>query len=136
MPITASTVRQVDATTPRIGTTMNIPRMPAIEVALGSPPGRSRVEWDGPPHTSGATMLPVTMLNTSVHTAMTTMSAGPDGDGDQEREAGRDEAADVRDEAQEEGQDEHGQGEREPRTTMITNWLAAPTKEIAPVPIM
>ena len=83
-------------------------------------------------------MLPVTMLNTMVQMAMIAMSAGvPKAMREQERDAGRDEAADVGDEAQEEGQDEHRQRERDARArTMITSWLAAPTSEIAAVPIM
>ncbi len=82
-------------------------------------------------------MLPVTMLNTSVQTAMTTMSVGlptaivirnarpvemkPPMYGMKHRKKDRTNT---------------GRASGSPRTTMITNWLAAPTKEIAPVPIM
>src|SRR5512143_2230971 len=76
-PITASTVRHVAATTPRTGTTMNMPSTPAIADPAGMPTRTTAGwRWTVLPYTMGLTMLPVTMLNTIVQTAMIAISAG------------------------------------------------------------
>ena len=74
--MTASTVRQVDATTAIAGTTMNIPSMPATAAPAGIATSTTAGwRWTILPYTSGVTMLPFTMLNTSVQMIMIAMSA-------------------------------------------------------------
>ena len=59
------------------GTTMNMPSMPAMAAPAGiATRTTAGWRWTIRPYTSGVTMLPVTMLNTSVQTIITAMSTG------------------------------------------------------------
>ena len=89
------------------------------------------------PYTSGATKLPWTMLNTIVKIAITAMSVGvPHGDGDEERDPGGDERADVRDEPAEERQDSQRERERDPEHRHDRELRGRAEAEMTPVAIM
>ena len=75
--MTRRTVRQTAATTPRNGTTRNMPTIPAISAPAGMAARTTAgCRLTTRLYTSGATMLPATMLNTIVKMAMIAMSCG------------------------------------------------------------
>ena len=93
--------------------------------------------WTVRPYTSGLTMLPWTMLKTTVQIAMITMMVGsPSSTAIEKRRPGRDEPADVRNEAQEERQDRDRDGERQPQDGHDQVLDTAPTAETTAVPPM